>query len=56
MRVSSLPEISFSKSEMSSFMAEAVFMKAIMMQAAMIAGRYLIEHNTLFKNHIDDYV
>ena len=41
-------------------MAEAVFMKAIRMQAAIIASRYfvthLINHNTLFKNHIDDYV
>jgi hypothetical protein len=30
------------------------------MHAAMIASRYfvthLIDHNTLFKNHIDDYV
>ena len=35
-------------------------MKAIRMQAAMIVSRYfiihLIDHSTLFKNHIDDYV
>jgi hypothetical protein len=60
MRASSLPEIRFFKSEISSPMAEAVFMKAIRMQAAMIASRYfvthLIDHSTLFSNHIDDYV
>jgi hypothetical protein len=60
MRVSSLLEMSFFKSEISSLMAEAVFMQAIRMHAAMIASRYLvthlIDHSTLLKNHIDDYV
>lgn len=58
--VSSLTEISFFKSEISLFMAEAVFMKAIKIQAAMITSRYfvfpLIEYNILFEDHIDDYV
>jgi len=60
MRISSLTEISFFKFEISSFKAEAVFMKAIRMQAAIITSRYfvfpLIEYNVLFKDHIDDYV
>jgi len=58
MRISSLIEICFFKSEISSPMAEAVFVKAIRMLAATIAIRYfvfpLIEYNVLFKNHIDD--
>jgi hypothetical protein len=59
MRVSSLLEISFYNSEISSFAAQAVFMQVMRMHAAIIASRYfvthLIDHNTLFKNHIDDY-
>jgi|GEM_PF-5027757 len=60
MQIYSLTEISFFKSEMHSFVAEAVFITAIRIQAAMIAGRYLVthlmNHRTPFKNHIDDYV
>jgi hypothetical protein len=60
MRVSSLVEMSFFKSEISSLVAEAAFMQAIRMHAAMIASIYfvthLIDHNTHFRNHIDDYV
>ena len=60
MQIYSLTEISFFKSEIHSFVAEAVFITAIRIKVAVISGRYfvthLMTHRTLFKNHIDDYV
>jgi hypothetical protein len=44
MQIYSFTEISFFKSEMHSFVAEAMFITAIRIHAAVIAGRYLVTH------------
>jgi hypothetical protein len=53
-RVSSLVEISFFRSEMSPPRADAVFKETIIMQAVTIALTHLIANKVLSKEYIDD--
>jgi hypothetical protein len=53
-RVSSLVEISFFRSEMSPPRADAVFKETIIMQAVIIALTHLIANKVLSIEYIDD--